>query len=216
MDNFTRMFNRSFNDLSFIQNISNTKDKFVFVFDFDMTLTSKSSDGINKKFSNYIELFDSENKLDKLKFYFNKIIKSGNIIYINTRALVSDIVHILDHVKIEVGENKVIRGIKGSNKIEQINTPFTKDEIEKYNLKNITDENVLWGVKKVIFLNQIKEKENVKISNVFFFDDSIININTSKVNGYTNSFLIGSNDSGLDGLDFLLIKLSQILDILNI
>lgn len=216
MDNFARMFNKSFNDLSFIQNISNTKDKFVFVFDFDMTLTSKSSDGIQKNFSNYIELFDSENKLDKLKFYFNKIKNSGNIIYINTRALVSDVVHILSNVKIEVGENKTIKEIKGSSKIEQINMPFSKDELNKYNLKNISDDNVLWGVKKVIFLNQIKEFENVKISNVFFFDDSVININTSKVNGYTNSFLIGSNDSGLYGLDFLLIKLSQILDILNI
>ena len=216
MDNFARMFNKSFNDLSFIQNISNTKDKFVFVFDFDLTLTSQSSDGIKKNYSNYIELFDSENKLDKLKFYFNKIINSGNIIYINTRALVSDVVHILSNVKIEVGENKTIKGIKGSNKIEQINCPFTKAELNQYDLINISDENVLWGVKKVIFLNEIKAQENVKISNVFFFDDSIININTSKVNGYTNSFLIGSNDSGIYGLDFLLIKLSQILDILNI
>jgi hypothetical protein len=68
MDNFSRMFNKSFNDLSFIQNISNTNDKFVFVFDFDMTLTAKSSDGMAKKNSNYIELFDSENKLGKLKY----------------------------------------------------------------------------------------------------------------------------------------------------
>ena len=50
----------------------------------------------------------------------------------------------------------------------------------------------------------------------FFFDDSIININTAKINGYNNSFLIGSNDSGISGLDFLLIKLSQILNILKI
>ena len=42
MDNYRRMFNKSFNDLSFIQNITNTSDKFVFVFDFDLTLTSKS------------------------------------------------------------------------------------------------------------------------------------------------------------------------------
>jgi len=216
MDNFARMFNKSFNDLSFIQNISNTKDKFIFVFDFDLTLTSKSSDGMKKHYSNYIELFDSENKLDKLKFYFNKIINSGNCIYINTRALVSDVFHILENLNIEVGENKTIKEIKGSYKVDQITAPFSRDELDKYNLKDITDDKILWGVKKVIFLNQIKEQENVKISNVFFFDDSVININTSKVNGYTNSFLIGSNDSGLYGLDFLLIKLSQILDILNI
>ena len=83
-------------------------------------------------------------------------------------------------------------------------------------MDGVTDDSVLWGVKKVIYLNQIKDEENVHISNVFFFDDSVININTAKVNGYNNSFLIGSNDSGLYGLDFLLIKLSQILDILKI
>lgn len=216
MDNYRRMFNKSFNDLSFIQNITNTNDKFVFVFDFDLTLTSKSSDGIVKNFSNYIDLFDSETKLEKLKFYFDKIKKSGNIIYINTRGLVSNVIHILKNVNIEIGENKMIKEIKGSTKIVQIDIPFNKEELEKYNLKTISDTTILWGVKKVIYLNEIKENENVPISNIFFFDDSIININTAKVNGYTNSFLIGSNDSGLFGLDFLLIKLSQILDILNI
>lgn len=215
MDNFSRMFNKSFNDLSFIQNMSNTKDKFVFVFDFDMTLTSKSSDGITKKFSNYIELFDSENKLGKLKYYLERIFNSGNIIYINTRALCSHVAHILKNVNIEVGDTKLIQGIKGSNRVEQITNPFNSSELAQYNLSDVTDESVLWGVKKVIYLNQIKDEANVPISNVFFFDDSVININTAKVNGYNNSFLIGSNDSGLYGLDFLLIKLSQILDILK-
>jgi hypothetical protein len=216
MDNYTRIFNKSFDDLSFIQNIKNTNDKFVFVFDFDLTLTSKSSDGIIKNVFNYIELFESESKLEKLKFYFEKINKSGNIIYINTRALVSNVIHILKNVNIEIGKDKLIRDIKGSNKVEQINIPFNKDELEMYNLKTISDNKILWGVKKVIYLNQIKEDENVLISNIFFFDDCIININTAKINGYTNCFLIGSNDSGLSGLDFLLIKLSQILDILHI
>lgn len=216
MDNFSRMFNKSFNDLSFIQNIFNIKDKFVFVFDFDMTLTSKSSDGMAKKFSNYVELFDSENKLGKLKYYLEKIFNSGNIIYINTRALCSHVAYILKNVNIEIGDTKLVKGIKGSNRIEQITRPFNTLELTQYNLSDVTDESVLWGVKKVIYLNQIRDEENVPISNVFFFDDSVININTAKVNGYTNSFLIGSNDSGLYGLDFLLIKLSQILDILKI
>ena len=124
MDNFSRMFNKSFNDLSFLQNISNTNDKFVFVFDFDMTLTAKSSDGMTKKMSNYIELFDSENKLGKLKYYLEKIFNSGNIIYINTRALSSHVAHILKNVNIEVGDTKLIKSIKGSTRIEQITNPF--------------------------------------------------------------------------------------------
>lgn len=216
MDNNARMFNKSFNDLSFIQNTNKFKEKYVFVFDFDLTLTSESSDGINKKISNYIELFDSEKKLDKLKFYLDKIVYSGNITYINTRALITDVEHILKNVNIEVGENKLIKAIKGSNKIENITSPFTKQELQHHKLSSISDENILWGIKKVIYLNQIKEIEQVPISNVFFFDDSSININTAKVNGYKNSFLIGSNDSGIFGLDYLLIKLCQIIDILKI
>ncbi len=215
MDN-TRMFNKSFDDLSFIQNMSNDKERYIFVFDFDLTLTSKSSDGITKTKNNYIELFDSKNKIDKLKYYLNKIVESGNLIYVNTRALSSDVAHILKNVNIEVGDDKLVKGIKGSIRKEQILNPFCFAELEKYGLHGVTDGSVLWGVKKVIALNQIKDEENVQISNVFFFDDSVININTAKVNGYVNSFLIGSNDSGLFGLDFLLIKLSQILDILKI
>ena len=60
-------------------------------------------------------------------------------------------------------------------------------------------------------MNDIILKENVAPSNILFFDDNIININTAKLNGYINSFLIGMNDSGLYGLDYLLIKLEQIL-----
>jgi hypothetical protein len=210
------MFNKSFDDLIFIQNMQKINDKYVFVFDFDLTLTSKSSDGIIKNLSNYIELFDSENKLERLKFYFNKFKLLGYPIYINTRALTSNVNHILKNISIEVGEDGLVKQIKGSDRIEQINVPFNKEELEKYDLTSITDNTVLWGVKKVIFLNEIKNYENVLISNIFFFDDCIININTAKVNGYINSFLIGSNDSGLYGLDFLLIKLNQIMDILNI
>ena len=216
MNNYNRMFNKSFDDLSFIKNLSTIKEKYIFVFDFDLTLTSKSSDSINKKKLNYIELFDSEDKLDKLKYFFNKITSNGNYIYINTCALVSDVLHILKTIDINIGTNMLIKEIKGSNNVETINNPFTKTEIEKFNLQNINNNKILWGIKKVIYLNEIKDYEKVPISNIFFFDDSIININTAKINGYNNSFLIGSNDSGIIGLDFLLIKLSQILDLLEI
>ena len=60
------------------------------------------------------------------------------------------------------------------------------------------------------------EQEKTKPINILFFDDSVININTAKLNGFSNSFLIGSNDSGLIGLDYLLIKLEQILFLFNI
>ena len=169
MDNCNRMFNKSFDDLSFIKNLSTIKEKYIFVFDFDLTLTSKSSDGINKKISNYIDLFDSENKLDKLKYFFNKITENGHLIYINTRALISDVLHILKNVDISVGTNMLIKEIKGSNSIETINNPLTKADINKFNLSKINDNKILWGIKKVIYLNEIKECENIPMSNIFFF-----------------------------------------------
>lgn len=213
MDGVNRQFNKSFNDLHFLQNTSFNSDKYVFVFDFDLTLTIKSSDDL-KYNSNFIELFDSDEKLDKLKDYLQKICSLGFPIYINTRALVSDIKHILNKIGIPVGENELIKEVKGSDTIELINNPFNKNELEKYNLNEIKNPKILWAVKKVTILNNILDQEGVTIDKILFFDDSIININTAKMNGYSNSFLIGSNDSGLIGLDYLLIKIDQILELI--
>ncbi len=215
MNDSVRMFNKSFNDLHFLQKMTETTAKNVFVFDFDLTMTVKSSDGLTKN-TNFMELFDNEYKLNKLKFYFERIVRKGNIIYINTRALVSDVKHILNKIGFEVGENKLIKEVKGSESIHVISCPFTLSEKEQYGLSNISNSKVLWGIKKVTYLNKIIEQENIDQINLLFFDDSVININTAKLNGYSNSFLIGSNDSGLYGLDYLLIKLEQILEIFEI
>lgn len=211
----SRIFNKSFNDLSFLQSNYDMNYRFAFVFDFDLTLTIKSSDGL-KYGHNFIELFESKTKLERLIEYLKKINKLGNVVYINTRALIKDINHILKSSGIDIGSGKLIKEIKGSESIDNIENPFTKDELLKMSLKEINNSEILWAVKKVIFLNKINEVEKVPKSNILFFDDSSININTAKVNGYHNSFLIGSEDSGIIGLDFLLIKLQQIMDILYI
>lgn len=215
MNDSVRMFNKSFNDLHFLQTMPDNMKKNVFVFDFDLTMTVKSSDGCNKNMD-FVELFDNKYKMEKLKIYFERIVKSGSVIYINTRALVSDIKHILFKIGFEVGENKLIKEIKGSESVQVISCPFTLNELDQYGLSNISNSKVLWGIKKVMFLNKIVEQEDVISFDVLFFDDSVININTAKLNGFSNSFLIGSNDSGIYGLDYLLIKLEQILDIFKI
>ena len=110
----------------------------------------------------------------------------------------------------------MIKEIKGSETVQVISCPFTLEELENYDLMNISNSKILWGIKKVTFLNTIMEQEKMKPINILFFDDSVININTAKLNGFSNSFLIGSNDSGLYGLDYLLIKLEQILFLFNI
>jgi hypothetical protein len=112
--------------------------------------------------------------------------------------------------------NKLIKEIKGSETVQVISCPFSLEELETYGLINISNSKILWGIKKVTFLNSIMEQEKMKPINILFFDDSIININTAKLNGFSNSFLIGSNDSGIYGLDYLLIKLEQILLLFNI
>ena len=213
MSDLSKMFNKSFNDLTFLQNIecnsNNTNDKFIFVFDFDLTLTTISSDGIDIN-SNHINLFESNDKLMKLINYFEKITSHNDIIYINTRGVIQDISIILK----KVGLDKMVKKILGSKNVDNIFFPFTKVELEKYNLSQINNSDILWAVKKVIYLNEIKEIENICENNILFFDDSILNINTAKLNGYVNSFLIGSNDSGLYGLDYLLIKLEQIIQLI--
>lgn len=214
MIDFERQFNKSFDDLYFLENYFNNKDRFIFVFDFDLTLTNKSSDGLKINY-NYIELFDSEEKLNRLRELFDKIINFDNRIYINTRGVINDVKHILSCVGFTIGPNKIIQDIKGSKDIANIKKPFSDLELEFHKLEEINDVNILWAIKKVLFLNDISETEKVPKLNILFFDDSNLNINVAKLNSYSNSFLIGSNDSGIYGLDYLLIKLNQILELLE-
>ncbi len=231
MNDLNILFNKTLDDSDDLQNLQNiiknqtninqdniNKNKYVFVFDFDLTLTSKSSDGININ-SNYVDLFDSMEKINKLKSLLNIIILNGNINYINTRALISDVKRILISIGINIGNNidnnELFKEIKGSLSVNYINNPFTGEELYTYNLLNIKNSKILWAVKKVIYLNRIAEQEKVPFNNILFFDDSIININVAKINGFENSYLIGSSDSGIFGLDYLLLKLEQILELLN-
>jgi hypothetical protein len=207
--------NKSYNDLQNLQNMQ-SKNYYVFVFDFDMTLTLQSSDGMDKEacYTQYIKLFESDQKLFRLKEYFEQIVYMGFPIYINTRALSSDIIHIMEKVGINIGKPMLIKDVMGSNTTEQINIPFSDAEKSFYNITSIDNPDILWAIKKVIYLNKIREIENTNYNNILFFDDSEININMAKLNGYVNSFIIGANDSGLYGLDYLLIKLNQILDLI--
>jgi len=187
-------------------------NKIIFVFDFDLTLTFKSAHGFNK-YNDYIELFESNDKIELLKTYFKQIKNNGNLIYLNTRGMVTDVIKILKIIGIKVGENEIIKEVKGSERIEEINTPFTELDKIRYKIADINNIDILWGIKKVIILNYIREHEKVNINNILFFDDSNININIAIMNGYNNSFIIGNNDSGLIGLDYLLVKLNQILEL---
>lgn len=208
------IFNKSFNDLSLLTTqISTIKtiNKYIFVFDFDLTMTNISSNNIKIDNANYYNIFDSEEKINNLSLLLTKIYNNNCSIYINTRAVTSHVKYILNKVNFNIS---LIKDIKGSYHDDMINNPLSYAELEKYNLTNNIQSNVLWALKKVIYLNEIKDNENVPYEKILFFDDSRININTAKINGYINSFLIGSNDSGLGGLDYLLIKLDQIINIL--
>ena len=195
---------------------SDINNKIIFVFDFDLTLTFKN-DRITNYIpidGNYIDLFESEDKLNDMKETFERIKQMDYNIYINTRGLVRDIIHILKNVGINIGTCNLIKDVKGSETLEHINRPFGFLELKKYGLEQIKDTNILWAVKKVIYLNTIRENENVDYNNILFFDDLYYNIDIAKLNGYTNSFLVG-NDSGLIGLDYLLIILKEILELLD-
>lgn len=208
------IFNKSFNDLSLLTTqISTVKtiNKYIFVFDFDLTMTNISSNNIKIDNANYYNIFDSEEKINNLSLLLTKIYNNNCSIYINTRAVTSHVKYILNKVNFNIS---LIKDIKGSYHDDMINNPLSYAELEKYNLTDNIQSNVLWALKKVIYLNEIKDNEDVPYEKILFFDDSKININTAKINGYINSFLIGSNDSGLVGLDYLLIKLDQIINIL--
>lgn len=211
-ENHLRKFNKSFNDLTFLMENINDNNKYIFVFDFDLTMTMRSSNNINININSrddVIGLFDNEDKIKLLLRILEKIKSKGYTIYLNTSAFVPQVIKILNIININIGINELIKDIIGTER------PFTNYFLKEHNLENIDNTKILLALKKVFNLNEIIDRETVNKNRILFFDDSTINITIAKLNGYDNCFLI-DNNSGIYGLDYLLIKLEQIIELLVI
>lgn len=136
-------------------------------FDFDLTLTSIHTGGHPDLEKMY---FDDINEIKNLLDFFSSKYK----IYIITRGMEDKVKRYLEKYKLM----DYFQDIYGANE----DKPIERDD---------------WDKIKVEYLDFIVMKENIKKNNIFFFDDTEINVLTAINSGYTNSFQVKLNDRWL-------------------
>lgn len=179
----------------------------IVVFDFDLTLTYEHTGGepniedTLKYFNNcgnnggkyLIEMLHFLQKI-KVKVHVNT---RGNKIMI-TNCL-NDLGKKLGHNQI-VGEGLLIESVLGAETSEEIGDPYggkkfdeVFQEMIKIGIKSIDESSTVWAYKKKEILDQIWKKYNIEKSNIYFYDDTKVNIDCCQYFGYINSYLIGSS-----------------------
>jgi len=175
---------------------------YVFVFDFDQTLIMGHTGGQPTTDYDYdTDDYMIKNLCDVLKLLFKRNIP----VYINTRGVVQDVKNYLKYRFHKVGENfdTLIKGIFGAENEEAIGNPYS-NTLEFWHAESIISSKFVnaqlkdastrvWAYEKIVYLNKIKEKEQVAKECIYFFDDTDINIQYAKLSGYTNSFIIDTN-----------------------
>lgn len=164
----------------------NHKEK-IFIYDFDLTLTTIHSNGqpINS-YKGY--KFINEHQEKRIIDAFDKIKNNNNNkIIILSRGLEEQIIEYLNiyHPKILMRINEII----GAKNIDEI----------------IFDSNgtILWAEKKTKILEEIMEKENIVKNNIYFFDDTYMNIQKALENNF-NAFFVKDPNRVFDNLDLYL------------
>lgn len=173
--------------------------KRVFVFDMDLTITNthtcghyshgNSSQYITPKrklyFNQFLKVFDNQNDWDA-RFY---IVSRGKFLSVLEFMRDIDCLHMLD-------------GVYGATDFRDITdkklSVFDKDGHQKFPLSSVS-----WDEHKVYYMNKIRKLENVKRSDIIFFDDTKVNIDTAKISGYVNSFLVNNSNKKTDLFTYL-------------
>jgi len=189
------------------------KKKIVFVFDFDQTLTMYHSGGLPELEVDYIE------RMDLLLPMLEKLNQRGIVVYINTRGIAADVKLYLKK-KLD-GPDKVlwIRDVYGADSEENIGDALLPDETAFNRIDDLVIKTLgqrkdmkdpssrVWAYQKSVFLEDIATREGVTDkADVYFFDDTAINVEYAKTNGFTNSFRIFD---GTDSSDPSLITTNQ-------
>jgi len=169
----------------------------VFVFDFDQTLIMGHSCGQPEIHD--IHLFGEMEHKYKLNEMLQNLFDKNIPVYVNTRGQASFIKNFLDfHTN-----PQYIKDVYGASNLEAISDPFLDKKLfyetdqkvfeilQKFNFTDLKDSSSrVWSFQKSYYLNEICKKENVSKENVYFFDDTLINVLYARENGFKNSFRI--------------------------
>jgi FMN phosphatase YigB (HAD superfamily) len=189
----------------------------VFVFDFDQTLIMGHSFG--QPDVSEIHLFGNTDHVNKLNEMLQNLFNKNIPVYVNTRGEASFIKKFLDYHT----NPGLIKDVYGATSPEAIADPFLDEKLfyetdkkvcellKKLNVTDLKDSSSrVWSFQKVCYLDKICKKENVPKENVYFFDDTLINILYARENGYKNSFRI-FDETFLEDAELLTIQ-SKFLD----
>ncbi len=134
--------------------------------DFDLTITDVHTGGDIK---NNIFYWNSRENLNSIIYQLEKFKNLNFGIYIVTRNIESNVIN---YIKL-YGFGHLIDKVYGAKNQEHMN-----------------EGTGVWSCLKLSYLNEISRLESIGKSNIYFFDDTKVNFNVAKSNGYINSHLI--------------------------
>jgi len=154
----------------------------VFVFDLDNTITIEHTGGVYDSEDNNYETYINKNMISNVTNLFACIKKNGDKIYINSRGLLVSVYDIC----CDIGIDTYIDGYYCAHDYRSFKH-IRKFTHSKYSM------HCEWGKVNTIYLNMIRDSENVDKRNIYFFDDTSQNVNAARNDGFINSFLVNSN-----------------------
>ena len=189
-------------------------DTKVFVFDFDLTLTSVHTNGNPSLIGKYM---NDKNKT-KLIMLFRDIKKKGYGLHICSRGDKVKLQEYCDKHFVFSKKRKtvnkkhyliietIIDKIFGSD--ESIYPLFDSSKTEKEN-------NVYWAHLKAKYLLHLSEFLHISKDNIYFFDDTEINVKKAITCGFKNSFLLDQPKKNVDVNNQLTVNIEKFVDVLE-
>jgi hypothetical protein len=154
------------NQIMNIDNIDKPIRQYCLALDFDLTITDVHTGGNIKNSAFY---WNSKENLNSIIYQLEKFKNLNFGIYIVTRNIQSNVIN---YIKL-YGFSHLVDRVYGAKNQEHMN-----------------EGTGLWSAQKLSYLNEISRLESINKSNIYFFDDTKVNINVAKSNGYNNSHLI--------------------------
>ena len=152
----------------------------IIILDFDLTMTDIHSKGMPEIRKNYWQADNKTTLQDKLEeIKRNSIYK----LYVVSRGNQTQV-----DSYVRTNFPGLFKGIYGATEINPISDPDASAVINEK----------IWSLIKINYIYDIMIQNHLlDKNNILFFDDSELNIDTARQNGFTNSFLIKNGSVGL-------------------
>ncbi len=161
--------------------------QYCLVLDFDLTMTDFHTRG---KINFNMFYWKSKQNLNSLIYLLEKFKNLNYGIYVVTRNIEQNV---SKYLKLH-GLNSIIDRVCGA--------------INENHMNQGTSQ---WANIKSDYLNEISRIESIPKSNIYFFDDTELNISTAKSNGFNNSYEIKYSEQ-IPSSSILVMELNKMLE----